>query len=108
MSEDFAAVLEAQKGLLTPETYHRVMDNLDKIPEEAKERILTQLKNATAIKSLIDEYDQQRMLALKEAFYGFKEIEENMEAHYKEAMGKAESQEQEADLESAEESLKEL
>jgi len=108
MAEDFLTVLEKQKGLLTPETYHLVKDNLDKIPDEVKQRILTQLQNATAIKSLIDEYDQQRMMALKEAFYQFKEIEDSMDGHYKEAMQKAETKEQEAALESAEESLKQL
>jgi hypothetical protein len=102
MTTELLVVLEENKELMSPETYQRVIDNFDKIPDDAKNRIFVQLQNAMHLKNLIDEYDRQMIEALKDALLKFRSVEDEYEKQYNEAMQRIESQGQNADIKDAE------
>lgn len=108
MTKEFLAQLEQHKAFLKPETYERVKEHADKIPEEIQKRLIERFQKADQVKALIDEYDDQRMGILKEGLEKFKEIEGRMDQQYKEAYKKIEAEERKKAEESAEESLKQL
>ena len=108
MTKDFLVQLEQHKAFLKPETYERVKEHADKIPEEIQKRLIERFNKADQFKALVDEYDEQRMNALKEALEKFKEAEDHLDQQYKEAYQKIEAEEQKKAMESAEESLKQI
>ena len=108
MPDDFLTLLEQHKELLKPETYRQAKENMDKIPDEVKQRIIEKLQSTSKVKELIDEYDDERNVILGEAAQQFTDIEDRMEQKYKEAYKKAEAQEQEEASKQAEESLKQI
>jgi len=108
MSDDLLVALEQNKGLIASKTYQRVIDNFDKIPDEVKKRIIVQLQNATRLKDLIDEYDSQRIEALKDALIKFQNSNESYTNQYNDAMRQIEAEEQKKAVDSAEGNLKQI
>ncbi len=108
MPDNFSSLLEKHKGLLKPEMHRLIVKNLDKLSGEDKQRIIDKLKDAAYIKKMIDEYDDQRMIILRQAADEFKKVEDHLNQQYEEARQKAEVREHKAEMESAEASLKQL
>lgn len=105
MNQDLLAALEAHKDLITPATLKNVKENIGLLPQDAKERILTQLQNAVHLKDLIEEYDDQRRTALKDAAEHLEFVEKQYDEAYKSALKKAEGLEKKEDIKSAEDIL---
>lgn len=108
MSQDLAMVLEEQKEFLRPETYQRLKDNLGKLPDEVRLSIINQLMNASHLKHLISEYENQHTEVLKDAERRFDALEKGYVKQYNEAMSQAETQDRESALKNAEDSIANL
>ncbi|MCK5600785.1 hypothetical protein KAR91_02885 [Candidatus Pacearchaeota archaeon] len=108
MKEEILKLMEQLKGEISPENIKKVQDNLDAMPEEAKQRLLNQFQNAVHLKGLINEYDDQRSAVLKDAQEQFKAIEGKVEQKYKEAYKQAEEKEEIESQKNAEEALKQI
>jgi hypothetical protein len=105
---DLLQLIEQQKDLLSPETYQRIKDNYEAMPDELKNEILTQLQNAVFLKKMIAEYEDQRIQALNEASKKLKEIKNEYLQTYKEAFRQMESEGKNKDGQNADEYLKNL
>jgi hypothetical protein len=105
---DLLQLIEQQKDLLSPDTYQRIKDNYEAMPDELKNEILTQLQNAVFLKKMIAEYEDQRIQALNEASNKLKEIKNEYLQTYKEAFRKMESEDKDKDGKTANEELNNL
>lgn len=108
MTQDLLLLLEQQKDLLYPETYTRIKENYDKMPEYLKEEISIQLQNASVLAKMAKEYESQRIFAVEEAVNHLKRIKNDAVKNYKEITAAIENEEKEGDSKVADEELNKL
>jgi hypothetical protein len=108
MAQDLLALLEQQKDLLYPETYARIKDNYNQLPDDVKDYIFTQLKNASFLAQMISEYENQRLTAVQEAIVQLNSVKNDCMQTYKQLNSAIEEDERGGDSKTADEELNSL
>ena len=108
MAEDLLILIEKQKDLLDPETYKRIKENYNDMPDELKSEILTQLQDAVFLKEAIGEYENKRAQAIDEASAQLKDIKSGYLKTYKEAVAQIETQDKSNDSQNMDDELANL
>jgi hypothetical protein len=108
MAQDLLALLEQQKDLLYPETYARIKENYNNLPDDVKEYIFTQLKNASFLAQMISEYENQRLAAVEGAVVQLNKIKDDCVKNYKQLNAEIEADERSKESKSIDEDFNKL